>query len=263
MTTGDTAYTGESSAAGWATMPCLFDDGPAPRAAIGLITLSTDNVIEAEVLSFLPKVGVALYRSRIPVAARNTPEGLAAMAPHIGTVAELLLPDDRLDVVAFGCTSGSMVIGPDGVAAAIHAVRPGVPVSNPVSAALDGLRALGARRIALLTPYPDRTNAVVGDYVAGQGFEIVAKGSFKQSGGPFIARIPPEDIYEAGVALGGNEVDALFVSCTALRVSSVLERIEDRIGKPVVASNQALAWDCLRRAGIDDAVPNAGRLFAL
>ena len=250
MTTGDTAYTGESSAAGWATMPCLFDDGPAPRAAIGLITLSTDNVIEAEVLSFLPKVGVALYRSRIP-------------APHIGTVAELLLPDDRLDVVAFGCTSGSMVIGPDGVAAAIHAVRPGVPVSNPVSAALDGLRALGARRIALLTPYPDRTNAVVGDYVAGQGFEIVAKGSFKQSGGPFIARIPPEDIYEAGVALGGNEVDALFVSCTALRVSSVLERIEDRIGKPVVASNQALAWDCLRRAGIDDAVPNAGRLFAL
>jgi maleate isomerase len=248
----------------WRTLNCKLDDGPAPRAAIGLITLSTDNVIEGEVLSFLPAEGVALYRSRIPAAAKNTPEGLAAMAPQIGGVAEMLLPDDHLDVIAFGCTSGAMVIGPAGVAAAIHTARPGVAVSNPVSAALDGLRALGAKRIALLTPYPDRTNAVVGDYVAGQGFEILAKGSFKQAGGPVIARIPPEDVYEAGVALGGTAgVDALFVSCTALRVASVLQRIEDRIGRPVVASNQALAWDCLRRAGVGDAVPNAGRLFSL
>lgn len=248
----------------WAAMPCMFDEGPAPRAAIGLIALSTDNVIEGEVLSFLPEEGVALYRSRIPAAARNTPEGLAAMAPRIGAVAAMLLPDDRLDVIAFGCTSGAMVIGPAGVAAAIHAARPGVPVSNPVSAALDGLRALGAKRIALLTPYPDRTNTVVADYVAGQGFEILAKGSFKQPGGKAIARIPPEYVFEAGVALGATAgIDALFVSCTALRVAPVLQRIEDRIGKPVVASNQALAWDCLRRAGIGDAVPNAGRLFSI
>lgn len=248
---------------GWTAMPCTLDEGPAPRAAIGLIALSTDNVIEGEVLSFLPEDGVALYRSRIPAAARNTPEGLAAMAPRIGAVAAMLLPDDRLDVIAFGCTSGAMVIGPAGVAAAIHRVRPGVSVSDPVSAALGGLRALDAKRIALLTPYPDRTNAVVGEFVASQGFEIVAKGSFKQPGGKVIACIPPEDILEAGSALGsGAGIDALFISCTALRVSPVLRRLEERIGKPVVASNQALAWDCLRRAGIDNAVPNGGRLFA-
>ena len=103
---------------------------------------------------------------------------------------------------------------------------------------------------------------MVEDYVCRQGFEIVVKGSFKQPGDPEIVRVPPEAIYEAGLELGAHpEADGLFISCTALRVSSIIERLEEKLGKPVVASNQALAWDCLRLSGCDTKVPGFGQLL--
>ena len=252
-----------SETSSWAHMPCVLDSGPAAQAAIGLIVLASDTVIEPEVQTFLPRDGVALYGSRIPLAKIVRVAELKAMEQHIPEVAARILPDDDLDVMAFGCTSGSMVIGPDRVAAAVHVAKPGLPVTNPVSAALKGLETLGIRRIALLTPYVDEVNAAVEDYVAGQGFDIVVKGSFKQNGDPQITRVPPEAIFEAGCELGKADVDGLFISCTALRCSSVIARLEDAIGKPVVTSNQALAWDCLRLAGYKKPVEGYGRLLTV
>jgi maleate isomerase len=246
----------------WETMPCAPDDGPAGTAAIGLITLSNDAVIERELRTFLaPVEGAAVFASRIPLMLELTPQALRDMEAHIPRAVALIVPDDRLDVMAFGCTSGSMAIGPARVAAAVHRSRPGIPVTDPVSAALKGLKALGTRRIALLTPYPDAVNEVVADYVGTQGFEIAERASFKQPNDPGIARVPPEAIYRAGLELGRRKVDALFISCTALRCSSVIERIEHAIGKPVVTSNQALAWDCLRLAGCRTTVEGYGRLL--
>ena len=246
----------------WETMPCAPDDGPARTAAIGLITLSNDVVIERELRSFLaPIEGSAVFASRIPLMLELTPQALRDMEAHIPRAVALIVPDDRLDVMAFGCTSGSMAIGPARVAAAVHRSRPGSPVTDPVSAALKGLKALGARRIALLTPYPDAVNEVVAGYVGAQGFEIAERASFKQPNDPGIARVPPEAIYRAGLELGRRKVDALFISCTALRCSSVIERIEHAIGKPVVTSNQALAWDCLRLASCSAIVEGYGRLL--
>ncbi len=247
----------------WETMPCTPDDGPARTAAIGLITLSNDVVIEPELRTFLAGVdGASVYASRVPLVLELTPQGLRDMEGHIPSAVELIVPNDRLDVMAFGCTSGSMAIGPERVAAAVHRVRPGIAVTDPVSAALKGLKVLGARRIALLTPYPDAVNDVVAAYVGAQGFEIAERASFKQPNDPAIARVPPEAIYQAGLELGRRKVDALFISCTALRCSSVIARIEKAIGKPVVTSNQALAWDCLRLAGCKAAVEGYGSLFS-
>jgi len=246
----------------WETMPSTPDEGPAAAAAIGLIALGNDVVIEQELRAFLAGVeGAAVFASRIPLMLSLSPEGLRDMEAHIPRAAGLIVPNDRLDVMAFGCTSGSMAIGPERVAAAVRRARPGIPVTDPVSAALKGLNRLGARRIALLTPYPDAVNRVVADYVDGQGFEIAERASFKQPNDPAIARVPPEAIYRAGVALGRRPVEALFISCTALRCSSVIERVEQAIGKPVVTSNQALAWDCLRLAGCETAVEGYGRLM--
>lgn len=247
---------------GWEAMPCTPDDGPARTAAIGLVTLSNDVVIEPELRSFLAGIeGASVYASRIPLVLELTPQALRDMEAHIPRAVELIVPNDRLDVMAFGCTSGSMAIGPERVAAAVHRVRPGIAVTDPVSAALKGLKALGARRIALLTPYPDAVNEVVATYVGTQGFDIAERASFKQPNDPAIARVPPEAIYRAGVELGRRKVDAVFISCTALRCSSVIGRIEQAIGKPVVTSNQALAWDCLRLAGCKAAIEEYGKLL--
>ncbi|MEM7223199.1 MAG: Asp/Glu racemase [Pseudomonadota bacterium] len=248
----------------WRAMACAQDDGPAARAAIGLIALASDCVIEPELRRFLPPdEGIGLYVNRIPMPRVANVETLGGMARDITETTRGLMPDDKLDVIAFGCTSGTMTIGAEGVAERIRAARPAVACSDPVSASLKGLRALGCRRIALLTPYVDEVNEVVGSYVAGQGFEIALKGSFKQAGDPEICRVPPNDIFRAGLELGSGEVDGLFVSCTALRVSPVLAELEAAIGKPVVASNQALAWDCLRQAGVTDPVEGFGALMRL
>lgn len=252
----------ETFAGVWQHMSCKLDAGPAPKAAIGLITLANDMTIEPELRAFLPHDGVALYASRVPLPKVVSVETLIGMRDHIPSIAELIVPFSKLDVIAFGCTSGSMAIGPETVAARVHETRPEVAVSNPVSAALKGLRKLGGKRIALLTPYIDEVNEVVEEYVSGQGFEIVVKGSFKQPGDPEIVCIPPEAIYAAGLALGAHdEADALFISCTGLRVSTVIARLEEALGKPVVTSNQALAWDCLRLAGCDTKVPGYGQLL--
>ncbi len=247
----------------WRLMPCEHDGGPAARAAIGLVTLCNDVTIEPELRNFLPLEGVAVYASRVPNTTAGTVESLRLLEGHITAAAALIVPDIRIDVMAFGCTSGSMAIGPDVVAERIREARPGMACTNPVSAAAKGLRALGCKRIALLDPYTDEVNVVVERYVSGQGFDIVDKGSFKQRGDPNIVRVPPQAIFEAGLALASPaSVDGLFISCTALRVSPVIARLEAALGKPVVSSNQALAWDCLRLAGCDATVPGFGRLLA-
>lgn len=247
----------------WTTFPCDLDNGPAPRAAIGLIALASDMVSEPELRIFLPHDEVALYTNRIPMPKVVTVDSLRQMENNLSTTVAGLVPDDHLDVVAYGCTSGTMSIGAEQVAAKIQAAKPGVACTDPITAGMKGLRALGCKRIGLLTPYIDEVNTVVEAYISQHGFEIVTKGSFKQIGDPEMCRIPPTAIYNAALSLGQADVDGLFLSCTALRTSSIIESLEEALGKPVVSSNQALAWDCLRLAGYTEPVYGYGRLLTI
>lgn len=248
----------------WPEVPCELDRGPASRAAIGLIALANDLTIESELKAFLPLDGVCVLATRIAGPAQGTVTSLRDMERHLTEAAAMIAPDFPLDVIAYGCTSGAMAIGPEVVARRICESRPQVACADPVSAALEGLQVLGCRRIALLTPYSDEVNEIVERYVTDQGFDIVAKASFKQAVDPRIVRVPPEAVYSAGLELAGApEAEALFISCTALRVSPIIGRLEAALGKPVVSSNQALAWACLRRAGCDIPIEGFGRLLAI
>ncbi len=248
----------------WRQMPVTHDAGPGALASIGLIVLATDKASEPDVAAFLPAgEDVSLFASRVPMEPVVTPATLAAMGDHLGRAMALLLPDRPLDVVAYGCTTGSIAIGPDQVAAKVQAVRPGIPVTNPVEAAVKGLRRLGSNRVSVLTPYPDDVNAMVEDYLVGAGLELADLGSFKQRGDPEINAVAPQSIYEAGLEIGGGDCEALFISCTGLRTAGVVGRLEAALGKPVVTSNQALAWDSLRLAGYGAPVSGFGRLLEL
>lgn len=246
----------------WIHYPCILDHGPAAKAAIGLIALASDIVIEPELRAFLPSDGIGLYTNRIPMPKMVTVDTLHQMAESITAVTSGLVPDDHLDVIIYGCTSGSMTIGPEKVATNIRAARPNVAVTDPITAGLKGLRAQGCQRIALLTPYVEEVNQVVEQYIREQGFELIAMGSFNQVGDPEISRIPPQAIYDAGLALGRlDSVEGIFLSCTALRTSSIIQPLEEVLGKPVVASNQALAWDALRLSGYDESIHGFGKLL--
>jgi maleate isomerase len=186
------------------------------------------------------------------------------MEKLIAPTTRLLTPAVELDAIGYACTSGALVIGEAKVASRVREARPGVPVTDPVSAARAALAALGARRVALLTPYVRRINENLRSALVARGMEIPVMGSFNQEDDNVVARIAPASLAAAIVKLGASEAcDAVFVSCTSLRVARIVEEVEAKLGKPVTSSNHALAWHMLRLAGFAKPLPGRGRLFRL
>jgi maleate isomerase len=156
-----------------------------------------------------------------------------------------------------------VAIGDEAVEAALRAGKPGVPVVTPPAAARAAFRALGVRRISLLTPYTRETTAPMADYFAEHGHEPCSVTCFGLEDDRVMARVRPDAIVAAAVEATAPDAEALFISCTALRAAEVAERVEAAIGRPVVTSNQASVWRCLRLAGIDRPLAGHGRLLRL
>ena len=245
-------------------IPFELDAGIAERAAIGVIVLGSDQTVEYEFRRLLDLPGVAFYESRIHNAPTITPESLKEMEAGIADCTARILPGLSLDVVAYGCTSGAMVIGDDNVAARIHEARPGIATTTPMAAAFAAFEALGCRRIALLTPYIDEINQTMRAHIEAGGYAVPAMGSFNEGNDNKVGRISLESICSAALEIGRlDQVDMVFVSCTALRLVDGVAKLEAELGKPVTSSNHALAWHCLRLAGVEDALPQFGRLFTV
>jgi maleate isomerase len=241
-----------------------FDKGISHRAAIGLVVLATDHTIEYEWRKMLTLDGVGFYESRILNSAEISPETLAQMDGLIAPGVAVIRPGERLDVVAFGCTSASMVLGEEKIFERIREARPNVACTTPITAARIGLNALGARRIALLTPYVQKINESMRDYLGARDIDVVQMGSFEHPNDNEVARIDAASVREAVFALGRHEeVDAVFVSCTSLRLVDDVVNIEKVLGKPVMSSNHAMAWHALRLAGVNDRFPQFGKLFTV
>jgi len=245
-------------------LPSELDGGVASRAAIGLVVLATDQTMEHEFRILVQQPGVAFYETRVFNDFDINSETLRAIGARIAPSVDLILPSLKLDVVAFGCTSATMTLGEQVVFAEIHKVRPNVSCTTPVTAALAAFAALGATRIGLLTPYSPEINASFVKYFGDRGLNIAAVATFDQRDDRAAARISVASIEDAAAQLAATSaIDAIFVSCTSLRVAEAVERLEERIGVPVTSSNHAMAWHCLRLAGVEDVVPAAGRLYEL
>jgi maleate isomerase len=244
-------------------LSCTLDEGIAARAAIGLLVLATDQTMEHEFRHLIRLPGVAVYGARLFNDADITPETLRDMRDRITPAAELILPAIHLDVMAFGCTSASMALGEDEVFRQIRRARPEIACTTPVTAAFAAFKALGARRIGVLTPYSPEVNKVVRDYLNRHGAEVAAFATFDRRDDREAARISVDSIADGIATIArSTRVDAVFVSCTSLRLAERIETIEADAGIPITSSDHALAWHCLRLAGVNDTVPHAGRLFA-
>ena len=237
-------------------------DGGPGKHRIGLIVLSNDYVTERDFINARPSDDVALYTSRVLNTAECSLETLPRMAPHITAAAGLIVPQGRLDVIAYCCTSGTVVMGYDEICQRIHAVRPGIPVVTPITASLAALDRFNATTLAVLTPYTDDVNGAIAAHLTEQGKEICAFTSFHIEDNEVMAALPSEAIYQAALRADCAQADALFISCTAIRAVDVVGRIEAALGKPVVTANQAMIWQSLRRAGYAAPVPGFGRLLS-
>lgn len=237
-----------------------LDPRPLERR-VGLIILATDHTTEPDYRRMVASERIGVYVARVAYANPTTPENLRKMQPALTEAAALILPDETLDAICYSCTSASVVIGDAEIEAAVQAAKPGVSVVTPPMAAMRGLETLGARTISVLTPYTVETSRPMADYFIRHGFNIASFTCLGFDDDREMARIAPAALVELARQAMHPEADALFVSCTALRSALAAVAIEEAIGRPVVTSNQATAWNCLRLCGDDSARPEWGRLM--
>ncbi|WP_432471521.1 maleate cis-trans isomerase family protein [Amphritea sp. HPY] len=232
----------------------------APAGRIGVISLATDFNIEADLQRMYPD-DVQFFTSRVRNVNPLTIENLRSMAPGISATADTILPGTDLDAIIYACTSGTVAIGVERITELVHQTRPGVPVTNPVTAALSAFQRFEAKRISILTPYTEAVNREVAEFFSAQGYEVLNIAGFGFEDDTAMTYITPQDIADAAVASCDPEADLMFISCTALRASLVLDDIEQRLNIPVVSSNQALAWHSLQLVNYPSSVFGFGALL--
>ena len=229
------------------------------RGILGLIALQADETIEQDMRQMFPDPDVAVYVSRVPSDPQVRQDTLAQMDAALTGAAALFPQSLEFDIVGYGCTSGTSVIGAAAVASRVHAGCRTRQGTQPVSALQAACAVLGVQRLAFLSPYIADVSAALRRTLAEGGIECPAFGSFDEAEEARVARLDPADIFRAGRDLGqAGDTDALFLSCTNLRTLGVIEPLELELGKPVLSSNQVLAWHMAHEAGSPARIP--GRL---
>lgn len=240
--------------------PLTYRRAAPPRARLGVVLLTTDEALERDLRAFLPFPDLALHHARIGVEERITSSSLAAMEARLPEAVRQL-PGDAYDAIGYGCTSASATIGCERVAQAVRQARE-APVTDPLEASLAAFAALGAHRVAMVTPYVPDVSATLRRRIEQAGIEVASLASFGIGDDREVARIDPASVLDA-VRAASEGVDATFAACTNLRTAPIIEAAETETGLPLVTSNGALAWRMARLAGLDDTLPMGGRLGGL
>jgi len=232
----------------------------APDGRIGVVALATDFCLEQDIRRMLPET-VEVFTNRVHYVNPMTRDNLAAMAGDISRAARDILPGVGVDVLLYGCTSGTAVIGFDRIRSLLQEANPTAPVTTPITAVTAALAAVGARRISVLTPYDREINNDLLGTLESSGLEVISLAGLGFGNDLDVTRVSPADIVRLGVQYCSPDADALFISCTAFRASLAIEALEQKLGKPVVTSNQALAWHSLQLLSCDKRIGGYGRLF--
>ena len=234
-----------------ADFPYKIGTGVGKKARLGVVVLQSDETLEYDLRRLLPENRVALYTTRIASAAEVSTASLAGMQGALSQSASLLPPETALDVVGYGCTSGTAVIGAENIASLIKTGCRTSHATEPLSALIAACQASKIGKLAFLSPYVASVSAQLRTRLGDAGIQTPQFGSFNEASETKVAHIAPESVLEAAVSLyqrGGCE--AIFLSCTNLQTLDVLAEIEARCGCRVFSSNLVLAWHMLTLAGL-------------
>ena len=216
---------------------------------IGLIALSTDQTIEGDFSRICNNLPLDIFVNRIHNQNPLTTENL------------LKMENDLESVTNYGCTSGTIAIGEDKVKEKILLAKQNCYVTTPVTSAIKAFKQMNIKKIALFTPYPDAVNKTILDYFTQKKIEVSSFASLNLNLDSAIANVDPDYILEISSKLEIKNADALFISCTALPVLNILDKLENKIQKPVLSSNQTLIWDTIRSTGYKSPIKGYGKLL--
>jgi maleate isomerase len=242
--------------------PIRYDDGPFPRARIGFVCVANAGITEGDMMRMRPE-GVGLSFTRVPMGTACTIENLAAMEHELELALSGFMPArNDLDVICYNCTSGSFVVGEEVIRRKIENRATKVLGTTLLTGVVQALRCLGITRVSLATAYTDDINKLEHDYFERAGFAIPRVSGLGLTTDMEMNKVSPDYLREFAISLDCPDAEAIFLSCGALRSLDILEEVEGVVGKPVICSNQASFWHCLRLVGIHDRLAGFGRLFS-
>lgn len=189
------------------------------RARLGLIVPSWNSTMEFECARMVQN-GVSLHVARI-THTDDSLETLRHEADEAPDAAQLLAHAD-VDVVCFGCTGASFI--EDGIDSKIIAdieSATGTRATTTSTSIKLALQQLGAKKIALVTPYSLEINGILTRFLNADGFDVVSQSAMGIEKPAFL---PPEAAYQAVIDTFTDEADAVLISCTNLRTLEVIER---------------------------------------
>ena len=236
-----------------------FKDNTNPR--IGLVALSTDFSIEKDFKSIFLNLPIDLFVNRLPFYNPLTNENLVKMTERLTEVTENILPNQTLDTVAYGCTSGTLAAGVEQIINKIQSAKPNCKVTTPITSAVNALKHLNLKKISVFTPYPQAINEKVINYFKNEGFDIQSFASFNLESDLDIGKIDPKYLLEVLTKMDTVDAEALFISCTALPAFEIIQELENKIKKIVLSSNQTLIWDSIRSVGHNSSIEGYGKLL--
>ncbi len=230
-------------------------DTLAPRGVIGVMTPAMNTVVQPE-LELLRPQGVTNQMQRFRLGGAEISDDLIAEAEK--------LMDCNPIALAVGLTTDA---GPGGVAKLAArcgelAEAIGIPVFNASGADHAALRALDAKRLAVVTPFNAEIDQIVKANTEEAGFEVVAIMGTEAPSLPAICETSLAEIRRVFHRLAEADCDAILQVGTALPVVALIEELEQETGKPIVACNAAVYWQTLRAVGIVDKIAGFGRLLA-
>ncbi len=231
------------------------------RGRIGLLVPAVNTVIEPEMVRMVPD-GVAVYAERLAQPRTKELAGNEDLVRDAERAARYL-SRARVDVIAFACTSASFFEGVEAERRLQDTIEQAAsaPAVTAIGAVAEALRTLNVRRLVLATPYRHAVNALEKAFVSSRGFKVLAMRGLGIEDAFDIGLCDEASAYRLARELVQPEAEGVFISCTNFPTLGIIPNLEADTGLPVVTSNQAIGWACMRRLGVPPEREDLGRLL--
>jgi maleate cis-trans isomerase len=236
--------------------------GPTTQRRVGVLIPSSNTSVESE-LSRALAPGVSLHSSRLSHFTGVDPAAVEVMVADIAR-ASALLATAAVDLLFLCATVPSLLRGPGYDREIAERIRQhtGIFAETTSSAMIAALRAVGARRIVLGTPFIPAMNERIVSFLTGSGFDVLAHDGLGIEDNLTIGRLEPQSVVDVACAIDRPDADAVLLACTNWRTLASIDTLEARLGKPVITTTQASVWHILRALGLPATLPGHGRLLA-
>lgn len=205
---------------------------------------------------------VSIYATRVFMK-RAAPSDLLRMAENVER-ASSELASANVDVIVYGCTSGSLINGAAWERELKKRIEEasGLPAVTTAGAVIDALNHLDTTTISVATPYSEQLNKMEKAFLESQGLCVETISGLNIVDAFDIGKEPPETAYRMARSVDSSKTQAVFISCTNFRTFEIIQRLEKDLSKPVVTSNQASLWASMRLLDLTEPIDELGKLFS-